>query len=122
MTEPARLRVPNLPAQTLHERIKAIKREYPVESPLGPMFAELAERPWSHDPVFAGLDPSEEDELYPEAEKVVREAGKASTSFIQRKLGIGYARSAHIMDMLTERGVIEEPNGSMPRKVIERDS
>jgi S-DNA-T family DNA segregation ATPase FtsK/SpoIIIE len=72
--------------------------------------------------VFTAVDPSEEDELYPEAEKVVREAGKASTSYIQRRLGIGYARSAHLMDMLTERGVIEEQVGSRPRKVIERDA
>jgi DNA segregation ATPase FtsK/SpoIIIE-like protein len=43
--------------------------------------------------------PNEQDELYHEAEKVVRESGKASTSYLQRKLGIGYAHAAKLMDM-----------------------
>lgn len=46
------------------------------------------------------------DKLYKEAKKAVIEAGKASTSYIQRKLKVGYARSAQLMDMLEEQGVI----------------
>jgi S-DNA-T family DNA segregation ATPase FtsK/SpoIIIE len=60
----------------------------------------------------------EEDELYEAAREAVTGAGKASTSYIQRKLGVGYSRAAKLMDMLEERGVIGAANGSKPREVI----
>jgi len=60
----------------------------------------------------------EEDELYESAREAVTTAGKASTSYIQRKLGVGYSRAAKLMDMLEERGVIGPANGSKPREVI----
>ena len=76
----------------------------------------------ANDPVFAALgddaDAADEDELYPEAKKTVVEAGKASTSFLQRKLGIGYARAAKLIDMLEEKGVVGPADGSKPREVI----
>jgi S-DNA-T family DNA segregation ATPase FtsK/SpoIIIE len=59
----------------------------------------------------------EEDPLYEEAKRVVIEAGKASASLLQRKLRIGYARAARIIDMLEERGVVGPLEGSKPRKV-----
>jgi S-DNA-T family DNA segregation ATPase FtsK/SpoIIIE len=60
----------------------------------------------------------EEDEMYEPAREAVMSAGKASTSYIQRKLGVGYSRAAKLMDMLEERGVIGPANGSKPRDVI----
>ena len=42
----------------------------------------------------------------------------ASTSYLQRKLGIGYARAARLMDLLEERGVIGAADGAKPRGVI----
>lgn len=59
-----------------------------------------------------------EDELYEEAEKLVIEAGKASTSYLQRKLRIGYSRAARLMDMLEENKVIGPADGSAPREVL----
>ncbi len=59
-----------------------------------------------------------DDELYDEAKKTVMEAGKASTSYLQRKLGVGYARAARLIDMLEERGVIGPGSGAKPREVI----
>ncbi|HUO56363.1 MAG TPA: DNA translocase FtsK 4TM domain-containing protein [Candidatus Paceibacterota bacterium] len=75
------------------------------------------------DPIFASmgnanLDDEEDDELYPEAKQTVIEAGKASTSYLQRKLGIGYARAARLMDLLEQRGVIGPADGAKPRQVI----
>jgi S-DNA-T family DNA segregation ATPase FtsK/SpoIIIE len=61
----------------------------------------------------------EEDELYEDARKAVIEAGKASTSYLQRKLRIGYSRAARLMDLLEERGVIGPQDGSSPREVLE---
>jgi S-DNA-T family DNA segregation ATPase FtsK/SpoIIIE len=60
----------------------------------------------------------DEDELYPEAKRTVIEAGKASTSYLQRKLGVGYARAARLIDMLEDRGVIGPGDGAKPRQVI----
>lgn len=63
-------------------------------------------------------DDEEEDELYGEAKKTVIEAGKASTSYLQRKLGVGYARAAKLIDMLEERGVVGPADGAKPRDVV----
>jgi DNA segregation ATPase FtsK/SpoIIIE, S-DNA-T family len=58
------------------------------------------------------------DDKYEEARDTVIKAGKASTSYIQRKLGLGYARAAKIIDQLEERGIVGPENGSKPRDVL----
>ncbi len=63
-------------------------------------------------------DPGDDDELYEEAREIVVGAGKASTSFLQRKLRIGYARAARLIDILEEKGVIGPGSGAKPREVI----
>jgi S-DNA-T family DNA segregation ATPase FtsK/SpoIIIE len=79
------------------------------------------------DPVFdsiSNLDSSlssedeADDDLYEEARGLVMKSGKASTSYLQRKLSIGYGRAARIMDILEEKGVIGPSNGSKPREVV----
>ena len=60
----------------------------------------------------------DDDELYEEAKNTVLEAGKASTSYLQRKLGVGYARAARLIDMLEERGVIGPGSGAKAREVM----
>jgi len=69
---------------------------------------------------FEGVlrDDEIDDDLYETAREAVCEAGKASTSYLQRKLRIGYSRAARLMDMLHERGVIGAADGSKPRTVI----
>ncbi len=62
----------------------------------------------------------DDDEMYEEARACVIEAGKASTSYLQRKLKLGYARAARLMDKLEERGVIGPGDGAKPREVLER--
>ncbi|MEG1870657.1 MAG: DNA translocase FtsK [Peptostreptococcaceae bacterium] len=58
------------------------------------------------------------DELLVEAIKIVREYDQASTSFIQRKLRVGFNRASRIMDELEEKGVISPKDGSRPRQVL----
>jgi S-DNA-T family DNA segregation ATPase FtsK/SpoIIIE len=58
-----------------------------------------------------------EDPLYEEAKRIVIEAKKASASLLQRKLRIGYARAARLIDMLEERGVVGPSQGAKPREV-----
>ena len=59
-----------------------------------------------------------EDEMIPKAIEVVVEAGMASTTLLQRKLKLGYARAARIVDELSEKGIIGPFEGSKPRKVL----
>jgi S-DNA-T family DNA segregation ATPase FtsK/SpoIIIE len=59
-----------------------------------------------------------EDDLYEEARETVIRAGKASTSYLQRKLRIGYARAARLMDILEENQVIGPGEGAKPRDVL----
>ncbi len=61
-----------------------------------------------------------DDDLYEDARMIVIEAGKASTSFLQRKLGVGYARAAKLIDMLEDRNVVGPGNGAKPRDVLEK--
>ena len=65
-------------------------------------------------------DSDDDDEMYEEARACVVEAGKASTSYLQRKLKLGYARAARLMDKLEERGVIGPGDGAKPREVLEK--
>lgn len=58
------------------------------------------------------------DELYLEALAAVREAGHASTSYLQRKLRVGYSRAAMLMDLMEEEGIIGPADGSKPREVL----
>lgn len=64
-------------------------------------------------------DDSDDDDLYEEVKEEVLRAGKASTSYIQRKFRIGYSRAAGLIDVLEERGVIGPADGSKPRQVLD---
>lgn len=58
------------------------------------------------------------DALLGEAKDVIRESGKASASLLQRRLKVGYARAARILDLLEERGIIGPADGAKPREVF----
>ena len=66
----------------------------------------------------SGISEGEEDELYNEAVNIVKSEGKASTSFLQRKLQIGYNRAARIVDMMEEKGVVSKANHVGKREVL----
>jgi S-DNA-T family DNA segregation ATPase FtsK/SpoIIIE len=65
-------------------------------------------------------DDDVDDDMYAAARASVEEAGRASTSYLQRKLRIGYSRAARLMDLLEEKGVIGEADGSRPREILSR--
>jgi S-DNA-T family DNA segregation ATPase FtsK/SpoIIIE len=59
----------------------------------------------------------DDDDLYDEAVEVVKAAQKASASLLQRRLSVGYARAARLLDIMEERGVIGPGDGAKPREV-----
>lgn len=60
----------------------------------------------------------EVDELYEEAKRVILEDGKTSISYLQRRLKIGYNRSANIIEQLTQNGVLSEPDAKGQREIL----
>ena len=59
-----------------------------------------------------------DDDLYQEAVRVVCEAGRASTSTLQRRLRIGYGRAARLIDIMEKDGIVGPPDGTKPREVL----
>ena len=66
----------------------------------------------------AETDGSEGDEMLPAAVDVILETGQASVSMLQRRLKLGYARAARIMDEMEERGIVGPFEGSKPRQLL----
>ncbi|MGB9825175.1 MAG: DNA translocase FtsK, partial [Desulfofundulus sp.] len=60
----------------------------------------------------------EEDELLPQAVKILIENGNASISMLQRRLHIGYARAARLIDIMEQRGIVGKFEGSKPRAIL----
>lgn len=72
-------------------------------------------------PIGAGRQSADgvvDDDLYSEAKEVVVAAGKGSASLLQRRLRVGYARAARLLDLLEQEGIIGPPEGSKPRDVL----
>ena len=74
------------------------------------------------DDVLSGGGEGDDDDRYEEAKELVITTGKASTSFLQRRLGLGYARAARMMDVLEERGIVGPADGAKPRDVLVKDT
>src|SRR3989344_4798482 len=69
---------------------------------------------------IGGGDSDVDDDLYSEAKETVILAGKGSASLLQRRLHVGYARAARLLDILEEKGVIGPGDGAKPREVYIR--
>jgi DNA segregation ATPase FtsK/SpoIIIE, S-DNA-T family len=72
----------------------------------------------SKDNTTAMSEDGDEDELYKQALEIIKSEGKASTSFLQRKLQIGYNRAARIIDMMEEKGIVSKANHVGKREVL----
>lgn len=67
---------------------------------------------------LSGDEDGDDDELFVEALKIVEETKKASASYLQRRLSIGYNRAARIIELMEDRGYIGAQQGSKPREVF----
>lgn len=122
MSKPRRIQAPYISETEVKKIVAHIAKDSEGDLPSEIDFAQT-ERSGGvagTDPIFSSMTEEEDgdDDLYPEAKRTVLEAGKASTSYLQRKLGVGYARAARLMDLLEDRGVIGPADGAKPREVI----
>lgn len=117
MSQPERLQSAFISEEEVKKVVQYLRKEYEDELPNQ---IELSGSIENGKNLFSSdLDSSDEDDLYEDARLIIIETKKASTSFLQRKLGIGYARAAKLIDMLEERGVVGPANGAKPREVYE---
>ncbi len=119
MSQPQRIQSAYITESETKSVVKFLADSYESEVP---QEINLTDQPVQKASIFeAALEDEKmenDDELYDEAKKTVLEAGKASTSYLQRKLGVGYARAARLIDMLEERGVIGPGSGAKPREIL----
>jgi len=119
MSKPRRIQGPYTSEREVKSVVAHIAQSHVGELTSEINFDSMGSVAGGTDAIFASMGDSEEDdELYGEAKKAVIEAGKASTSYLQRKLGIGYARAARLIDALEARGVIGPGEGAKPREVL----
>lgn len=71
-----------------------------------------------HGSGLSGGPSDDRDELFEEAKKFIVQAGKASASLLQRRLKVGYARAARLLDELEEAGVVGPADGAKPREIL----
>ena len=69
-------------------------------------------------PMVGGAAGAIDDDLFEEAVEMAIRSGKLSASLLQRRLRVGYARAARLLDLLEERGVIGPADGAKPREVL----
>jgi S-DNA-T family DNA segregation ATPase FtsK/SpoIIIE len=120
MTKPISLEAFHVTDEDISETVDRAVKSYSIEQST-PEIDFISRTQRNTDSVFSSMidDGNESDDLYEDTKRAVIEVGKASTSYLQRKLGVGYARAAKLIDLLEEGGVIGPADGSKPREVIE---
>jgi S-DNA-T family DNA segregation ATPase FtsK/SpoIIIE len=116
MSKPQRLQSAFISENEVKKVVKFLKDAYadvlPDEINIEESSAAMLEQS------LGGNSIEDDDDLYEEAREEVIRSGKASTSYLQRKLSVGYARAARLIDILEERGVIGPGHGAKPREVL----
>jgi len=125
MSQPRRIQSAFVTEEEVKKVVKYLAKQYEDELPSELNLTANGEKDSLFDTMNGDSknehESDDDDELYDEAYETVLEAGKASTSYLQRKLKVGYARAARLMDMLEERGVIGPADGAKPREVLVDD-
>jgi S-DNA-T family DNA segregation ATPase FtsK/SpoIIIE len=83
-----------------------------------PIYDENILKPRDEEGADAAEDDAEQDPLYDDAVRLVADTRRCSTSWLQRKLGLGYNRAARIVEMMERRGLVGPANGSKDREVL----
>ena len=119
LSKPKRIQGAYISEEELHKVTDFIRNNNEISK------SEMPEKDKDKNPTLADkfdfdefADVEEEDELYEEAVAVVREAQKASASLLQRRLAVGYARAARLLDIMEEKGIVGPGDGANPREVF----
>jgi S-DNA-T family DNA segregation ATPase FtsK/SpoIIIE len=83
-----------------------------------PVYDDNILRPRDDEEAAAAEDDAEQDPLYDDAVRCVADTRRCSTSWLQRKLGLGYNRAARIVEMMEKRGLVGPANGAKDREVL----
>lgn len=122
MSKPRRLQASFISETEVKKVTKFLAQQYEDNPSIEVPKIDFSENSGGGDSILfeASIENNENDDaLYEDARETIIHAGKASTSYLQRKLRVGYARAARLMDMLEERGVIGPADGSKPREVLD---
>lgn len=115
-SKPKRIQGTYIPDEEIKKVSEFIVKENPIESENG--LEEAVEKSLAKEDFQDYANSDENDELFDEAVKVVKEAQKASASLLQRRLKVGYARAARLLDIMETRGLISPGEGAKPREVF----
>ncbi len=113
VSKPTRIQGPNVSDIEITKLTEFLKNQG-----IEPEYNEEVTKVPSKSASSVAYTPEDRDELYEEAKEIVVDAGKASASLLQRRLSVGYARAARILDELEAGGVISPANGSKPREIL----
>ena len=119
MSKPHRIQAPYVSEEEVKNIVKYLKDSHSDELPDEIDLTEVMHDNSIFSSTVGSGGDDDDDDLYEEAKRVIIDAGKGSTSFLQRKLRVGYARAARLMDILEERGVVGPADGSKAREVID---
>jgi len=119
VAKPRRIQAAYVSDKEVKKIAKFIKTQNPsIEGETPPLeIAQELEKTLGESPETDFMS-GDEDPLYEEAKKLVVEAKKASASLLQRRLRVGYARAARLIDILEERGVVGPGEGAKPREIL----
>ncbi len=117
MFKPKRAQAPYVSEEEIRDVVKWIIEEYGQreDDELSERLEEELETSPEGPIDFSAED--DDDPLYEEAKKLVIENKKASASFLQRRMRVGYARAARLIDMMEDRGVVGPGDGAKPREI-----
>ncbi|MFA6269597.1 MAG: DNA translocase FtsK 4TM domain-containing protein [Candidatus Paceibacterota bacterium] len=118
MSKPIRLQSPFISENEVKKVVEFLVKNNEDEIPTGIDMEADNSKNIIFESLTSGGGGEDEDDLYEEARETVIRDGKASTSYLQRKLRIGYARAARLMDILEENGVVGGGDGAKPRDVL----
>src|SRR5262249_19966429 len=83
-----------------------------------PVYDDSILKPRDGDEEAAAEEDAEQDPMYDDAVRVVAETRRCSTSWLQRKLQLGYTRAARIVETMERRGIVGPANGAKDREVL----
>ena len=118
MSKPIRLQCPYISETEVKKVAEYLFKNSEDDLPTDINMESAQERNVLFDSAIVGSDDDVDDDLYEDAREEVIKAGRASTSYLQRKLRVGYARAARLIDILEEKGVIGPGDGAKPREVL----